>query len=120
MSVFGIDNGIPRTAHAVLSGSSATTIVNATDRSNIYLVGLALINVSGGALTPVVDVYDGTTVFKLRDDASLADQAREVLALPEFVHVKKGEVLRVTANTGLHVFASYVEVPANQTQRIAG
>lgn len=118
MSVFGIDAGIPRTARTVLSGSSATTIVSAADRSNIYLVGLLLTNVSGGALTPIVDVYDGTTAYRLRDDATLADQGKEQVTLPDFVHLKKGDVLRVTANTGLHVFASYIEVPANQTQKM--
>lgn len=117
MSVFGIDSGIPRTARAVLSGTGATTIVSAADKSNIYLVGLLLTNASGGSLTPVVEIYDGTTAFRLRDDATLADQAKEAVVLPDFVHMKKGDVLRVTANTGLHVFASYIEVPANQTQK---
>lgn len=114
MSVFGIATGIPRTARKVLSGTGATTIVDATDKSGLSIVGIVLTNVSGSSLTPVVDVYDGTTAFRLRDDASLADQASSAVTLPDFVHLKKGDVLRVTANTGLHVFASYIEVPTTK------
>lgn len=114
MSVFGIPSGIPLTARVSLSGSSATTIVDASEKSGLRVVGILLVNDSGGALTPVVDVYDGTTAFVLRDDASLADQAREVVSLPEFIHLKKGDKLRVTAGSGLKVFASYVEIPTTR------
>lgn len=118
MSVFGIDNGIPNTTRTVIAGTSPVTVLDATSKSGLSVAGVLLVNVSGGSLTPVVDVYDGATAYRLRDDATLADQAREVVALPEFIRLKKGDVVRVTANTGLHVFVSYVEIPANKAQVI--
>lgn len=114
MSVFGINSGVLGTERIVLSGTGATTIVDATNKSGLAVVGILLVNNSGGPLSPVVDVYNGTTAFRLRDDVALADQAREVLSLPEFVRLKPGDLLRVTANTGLTVFASFIDMTVSR------
>lgn len=109
MSVFGLPFGIPNTERKTLSGTSETTILSAGDKK-IAIVGILLVNASGGGLTPIVDLYDGSTAFPIRDDATLADQGREVVTLPEFIRMKPNDVLRVKSNTGLTVHVSYVDM----------
>lgn len=111
MGIYGIDSGLPFTESYILSDTSATTVLDATSRG-LTLVGMTLVNTSGGALTPAVDVYKSSTAYVLRDNASLADTVAEIVSLPAgYYALPKGALLRVTANAGLHVHVSYLENP---------
>lgn len=111
MGIYGIDSGLPFTESYILSDTSATTVLDATSRG-LTLAGLKLVNKSGGPLTPVVDVYKAGTAYVLRDNASLADTADDIVSLPaDYYALPKGALLRVTANAGLHVHVSYLENP---------
>lgn len=114
MSAFGFHDGQRATYRVILSGTSATTLLDADER-RFHIVGIKLVNHSGGALTPVIDLYDGTTAFILRDNANLADQASETVELPgDFVAMNIDDKLRITANSNLSVWVSYID-PAKQT-----
>lgn len=110
MSAFGYQDGQRETARGTLSNTSVTTLLDASTGSNaLDVVSVILVNHSTGTLTPVVDVYDGTTAFILRDNANLADQAREVVDLGgAFIRLKRGDKLRLTANANLSWFVSYI------------
>lgn len=111
MSAFGYHDGQRATYRVVLSGTSATTLLDASNR-RFHITGIKLVNHSGSTLTPIVDVYDGTTAFKLRDDVELFDQREEDLTLPgDYVVMNLGDKLRITANSNLSVFVSYI-IPA--------
>lgn len=107
MSAWGYHDGQRATERGTLADTSATTILDASTQA-YDVVSIILVNHSTGALTPVVDVYDGTTAYPLRDDASLADQAREVVDIGDFIKLQRGDVLRITANANLTWFVSYV------------
>ncbi len=109
MSVFGLPYGIPNTERKTLSGTSATTILSAGDKK-LVIVGILLVNASGGALTPIVDLYDGSTAFPIRDNASLSDNTAENVAIPSFIRMKPSDVLRVTSASGLTVHVSYLDL----------
>lgn len=117
MSVFGFHSGSPRTEQGIISGTSAVTILDtASDLPNQEgtVIGIVMTNLSNGALAPVVDVYDGTTAYVLRDDANLADKATEEIVLPGgFYKLVRGDSVRITANTGLHWHISFIEPNAN-------
>jgi hypothetical protein len=114
MSIYGIDRGTPGSESVILSDTSATTIISGSLDQPRALVGLKLVNASGGPLTPVVDVLIDAVAYVLRDNASLADQASEIVTLPGDVYIiPRGADLRVTANANLHVHASYIDTPRN-------
>jgi len=109
MSIFALPFGVPNTTRQVVAGAGATTLVTvASNAPSAFVVGILVVNNTGGALTPVLDLYDGTTAFIIRDNTSIADQAREVVTLPEFIQMRPGDVLRITGGTGLSVFVSTV------------
>jgi len=115
MSVFGIGNGVVNGERVTLSGTSATTVVDSTGRSGIVITGILLVNHSGDARAPIIDIYDGTAAFRVRDDATLADQGAEDVKLAGgSLRMKKGDVLRVTANTGLTVHVSYIDMAVSR------
>lgn len=114
MSAFGFHDGQRATNRVVLSGTSATTLLDAADR-RFHVLGIKLVNHSGGALTPVIDFYDGTTATILRDNKSLSDTADEIVEFPgDFGVMDLGDKLRITANSNLSVWVSYID-PAKQT-----
>jgi hypothetical protein len=117
MSVFGINAGVPGTTRAVLANGNATTVLDATNKSGLRVVGILLTNHSGGAVTPIVDVYDGSTAFIVRDNASLSDTASTSVTLPGFIHLHRDDVLRVTAAANVTVIVSYVDITASGAQR---
>lgn len=110
MSGFGFADGQRQSDYGTLSDTSVTTLLDASTGTvnALDVASIVLVNHSGGALTPVLDVYDGTTAYPLRDDASLANQAREVVDVGEFLRLKRGFKLRLTANANLTWFVSYV------------
>lgn len=115
MSVFGISNGVVNGKRVTLSDTSATTVVDSTGRSGIVITGILLVNHSGGSRTPVIDIYDGTTAFPVRDDVALADQGAEDVKLAGgSLRLRKGDVLRVTGNTGLTVHVSYIDMAVSR------
>lgn len=109
MSAFGYHDGQRATYRVILSGTSATTLLDAASR-RFHIVGIKMTNASGGALTPIIDIYDGSTAFILRDNATLADTATETLVLPgDFVVMNLTDKLRITSATGLSVWVSYID-----------
>lgn len=106
MSAYQISNGLPRTIPITLTDGSATTILTATRR--FMVVGIVLVNHSGGALTPTVDLYRSSTQFILQDAESLADEASFKVELPgDFVHLQINDLIRVAAAANLTAWISY-------------
>lgn len=112
MSVYGLRGGFVRTQRGTLTDASTTAILDTANLANrsAVVIGLRLVNHSGGALTPTVDVYDGATARTLRDDVSIADQAGEDVSLPGGVYeLIRGDSVRITANANLTWHISYIE-----------
>lgn len=108
MSMFAFTTGTPKGYRIKLTGTSATTIVQATN-STIFLVRLRITNNSGGALTPLVEAYDGTNAIIYRAASSLADKASEdVIGTDGCIILETGNSVRITAAANLHVFATYI------------
>ncbi len=115
--MFGFVNGVLIGNRVILAGGTATTLVDATDKSGIVVTGILMTNISGSSRTPVVDVYDGSTAYVVRDNAALADTASENVKLPGGdrgeLRLRKGDLLRITSDTGVHVQVTYVDMTAN-------
>lgn len=114
-----LQNVAPLTARGVLSDTSATTMLSASGDNIPYVLGILLTNHSGGAVTPVVDLWDGSTATIIRDNKSLADQASEIVELPAgFILMNEDDLLRVTAASGVSWVVSY-GAPRQGLDRVA-
>lgn len=111
MSIYGFQGGLPQTAYGTLAGTSATKIIDADALAGpreCVVLGIVITNHSGGALTPILDLYNGTTAYIIRDNVNLADTATETISLPEFYKLDRGNSIRITADSGLSWHVSYI------------
>jgi hypothetical protein len=110
--------GRVETTSVILSGTSATTIVDIASTENGTLIEhIRLVNTTGGAIDTTVDLYDvaNTTAYVLVQEHSLAlkstesaDQSTSVYEVIMPIWLNKGWRLRVTGNTGVHVHVTHV------------
>jgi hypothetical protein len=108
--------GRVETTSVILSGTSATTIIDAEDNGTL-VEHIRLVNTTGGAIDVTVDRYDvaNTTAHVLVQEHSLAAKSTESgntstsvyeITMPNWL--KKNWLVRVTGNTGVHVTATHV------------
>lgn len=112
MSIYWFNGGRPKTAFGTLANTNATAILTANNLANRHcvIVGLHLTNHSGGALTPNVDIYNGSTAYLIWDAKSMSDGADSEVDLPGgFYELISGNSLRLTANANLTWHVSYIE-----------
>lgn len=116
MSMYQQGRGRVETEAVILSGTGATTIVDAEENGSL-IEHIRLVNTTGGAIDVTVDRYKvaTTTAYVLVQEHSLALKSTESGNLSTSVYeiimplwLPKGWLLRVTGNTGVHVTATHV------------
>jgi hypothetical protein len=116
MSMYQQGRGRVETESVILSGTSATTILDAEDNGSL-IEHIRLVNTTGGAIDVTVDRYNvsATTAYVLVQEHGLAAKSTESANLSTSVYeivmplwLPKGWLLRVTGNTGIHVTATHV------------
>ena len=116
MSMYQQGRGRVETEAVILSGTGATTILDAEDNGSL-IEHIRLVNTTGGAIDVTVDRYkvSTTTAYVLVQSHTLAIAGTESANLSTSVYeivmplwLAKGWLLRVTGNTGVHVTATHV------------
>ena len=108
MSVFQSQNGVLKQASVVLSAITATTIVTATTTTGALTVEyVRLTEVAGAVPTVILDIYDGTTAYKIRGTLAMVANTPYVDRDP--LLLEPGWSLRATASAAnqVHVTALY-------------
>ena len=112
MTVFQSQNGRELFAHVILSGTSATTIISATTTTGPLRVEyVRLAEVAAGTPTVILDIYDGSTAYKIRGTLAMVANTPSIDANP--ILLEPGESLRATASA-----ANQVHVTAYYTQQV--
>lgn len=107
MSVYQTQNGLLKQAAVALGSTSATTIVAATETTGAITVeNVRCAEVGGATPTLTIDIYDGSTAYKIRVRAMTAG---EVYIDDAAILLEPGWSLRATAGTAdrVHVTALY-------------
>lgn len=104
MSVYQTQNGLLKQAATVLSGTSATAIVTASTTTGALTVEyIRCAEVAGATPTLTIDIYDGSTAYKIRVKAMTAG---EVYIDNAPILLEPGWSLRVTAGAANQVHAT--------------
>ena len=106
MTVFQSKDGILQTAAVVLSGTSATTIVDGGE-TGCTVEYVRACEVSGNTPTVILDIFRGGVAYKIR--GTLAMTANTPYTDRDVIQLEAGELLRATASAAnqVHVTASY-------------
>ena len=108
MSIFVYEGKAPLPIKVRVTGNTATTIADATNRT-LYVPWFQVNEHSGATPNLTVDVYDGTNAVYLANDDGNTWNARPVAAYGsyQFTHglvIPTGSVLRVTSNNASGLF----------------
>ena len=104
MSVYQTQNGLLKQAAVILSGTSATAIVTATTTTGALTVEyIRCAEVAGSTPTLTIDLYDGSTAYKIRVKAMTAG---EVYTDTAPILLEPGWSLRVTAGSANQIHAT--------------
>ena len=109
MSVYQTQNGLLKQAAVILSTTGATAIVTATTTTGALTVEhIRVAEVAGATPTLTLDIYDGSTAYKIRVKAMTAG---EVYTDTSPILLEPGWSLRATAGTinQAHVTALYTQ-----------
>lgn len=106
MSLHGLATGIPQTERAILTTTAATVLLQAGQNGN-FVHSIYVAEASGNVTTVVVDIFDGTTAYKLTGLRSLA--ANGDLQLQVEQQIETGWSVRATAGTAnrLHTHVTH-------------
>lgn len=106
MSLHGLVTGIPQTERAILTDTSATVLLTASENGN-FVHSIYVAETSGNATTVIIDMYDGATAYKLTGTRSIA--ANDDLWLLVDQHIERGWTVRATASAGnrLHTHVTH-------------
>ena len=110
MSIFQSQNGLAKFAHVILSTTGATAIVTATNATGALTVEyVRLAEVAAATPTVILDIYDGSTAYKIRGTLAMAASTPSIDRDP--IILEPGESLRATASAGnqVHVTALYTQ-----------
>ena len=103
------NNGVLKQAATILSSTSATAIVTATNTTGALTIeNIRCAEVAGSTPTLTLDIYDGTTATKIRVRAMTVG---EVYADTAPILLEPGWSLRATAGSSnqVHVTALYTQ-----------
>lgn len=106
MSIFQSKDGILKTAAVVLSGTSATTIVDGGN-TGCTVEYVRACEVAGATPTLILDIYRGGVAYKIR--GTLAMTANTPYTDRDPIQLEAGDLLRATASAAnqVHVTATY-------------
>lgn len=106
MTVFQTNDGILQTAAVILSGTSATTIVDGGE-TGCTVEWVTLCEVAAGTPTVILDIYRGGVAYKIR--GTLAMVANTPVTYANAIQLEAGDLLRATASAAnqVHVTATY-------------
>lgn len=96
MSLHGLVTGIPQTERAVLTGTSATVLLTASGNGN-FVHSIYVAETSGNITTVIIDIFDGTTAYKLTGTRSIAANGDLTLLVEQ--RIENGWFVRATAGT---------------------
>lgn len=116
MTMYQQDRGRVETEDVILSGTSATLVVDGGENGTL-IEHIRVVNTTGGAIDITVDRYDvtNTTAYVMVQEHTLAAKSTESgdestsvyeIVMPHWL--KKNWRLRVTGNTGIHITATHV------------
>lgn len=111
MSIFQTDAGILKTAKVVLNSTAAVTIVTAPS-NGCTVEYVRLCEVTGATPTVILDIYNGSTAYKIRGTLAMTAHTPWTDANP--IQLENGETLRATASAAdqVHATVTYT-VPNN-------
>jgi len=111
MSLHGIATGIPQTERIILSTTTPTVLLQASQNGN-FIHSVYIAEATGTATDIVLDVYDGTTTFQLSGARTIGANGSLWLQIDQYLAF--GSALRGTASAAnrLHVHTTH-SLPTN-------
>lgn len=108
MSVFQTQSGILQTVKKVLSSTATTTILAGGNKGRT-IESINLCEVNGSTPTVILDIYDGTTAYKIRGTLAMTANTPTRYDFP--IQLEATDSLRATASAAnqVHVVVTYTQ-----------